>query len=217
MSQTNKPIGFYLHTPEDNDKIMTNSNPTQQYLIHCNDRLNQEIRVCEKQVREKQEELQELEKERDALETSNQYMKKLLVNFLELKKMAVDIKDKHCELKRDTEKKYQKILHHQNQFLQSYVAMMVIIWAFFRTVEFVFGYEVTFVLNFLQENFQSILLFTCTAYLWDKCMFFSLVLECAGDISGEEKQKLQKIRKLEDEMKKVEDGHDYINEYITCL
>lgn len=207
------PVGFYLSTPKIKDDVLNNKNSSNDYIILMNDTLQKEIRSISKERDELLKEANEHEKEMDKLEVSTQYLRKMLINIVELRKMTDNVKDKY------------KTLHNQeaieNEKNVKYIESMVCILK--QYFVFLFCTSCTLcVLNYISPiviiHYITINII-CFSILY--LNNYTLIKFCfpkqTNVITTFDKKKkiVSSIKEINEDIKKVEESHDFLNELIT--
>ena len=209
------PVGFYLHNPATREAVLTGKDSSSEYIILMNDALSKKIQTITQERDELVKENNEQEREMDKQETSTQYLRKLLGNLVELKKMSHNLKTSYMQLYENALVQYKT----SDKYLCMLYAMLnryIIINAIILVIMFATGQMDTMgAVNHVLVEFITISMLITNHY-----DTFS-----PQDIKTHFKQKLTfyanndktiaTLKELEDEIKTVEDGHEYLNELIT--
>lgn len=212
---TTTPVGFYLHTPAARESIVSSKDSNSEYIILMNDTLSQEIRTITRERDELVQTNNEQERDMDRSETSTQYLRKLLTNLVELKKMSYTLKDSYHKLYEDALEQFKQSDKYLCMFYSMAKRYLVINVVIALTLWAMGQLDVAGMLNHLLVEFIAV-----TILVTNHLDTFR-----PQDINDHFKQKLKwlsnkekslvKLNELEDEIKSVEDGHDYLNELIT--
>lgn len=212
---TATPVGFYLHNPTTRESILSGNNSTSEYIILMNDTLSKQIQTITQERDKLVKETNEQEREMDKMETSTQYLRKLLGNLAELKKMSHSLKTSYMKLYESTLTQYKasdKYLCMLYSMMNRYMIINLIIMIGMLAIR---QLDTMGALNHILVEIITISMLITNHY----------DTFCPQDINKHFKQKITffannentiaDLNELEDEIKTVEDSHDYLNELIT--
>lgn len=209
------PVGFYLHTPAMKQSVMQSPNPNTEYIIVQNDTLTEKNKALTKERDDLLKENNEMEREMDKLEASTQYLRRLMTNIVELKKMAFKLKESQSGLYGDT-MKHLKISDKYLTMMFSMAKRYLIINVIVLCIMMAAGQtSMSGMLEHILIEFIAITILITNHY--DTFSVTSIQNHFVSKTSfmNENTQKMDYIKKLEKEIKTVEESHDYLNELIA--
>lgn len=203
MDSTKKEtINIFLknndNTTDKND-ILKDSTPYERYIIQMNETLQIDNRNLVKEVNDLEKKNNELEEENESYDTSKRYTRGLLKNLVELEKLhsQITFNTKFILLEND---KYIKNFYNNQKY-------------YFRLLEYFYIIFFSFTFNLNLFTYLQFFIFSISigsVFIYNEYMFYIFNIP---DFNLER----QKIKDVEQEIKKINDSQDFLNDYIDCL
>ena len=201
MDSTKKEtINIFLKNNNDNtNDILKDSTTYERYIIQMNETLQIDNRNLVKEVHDLEEKKNLLEEENESYDTSKRYTRGLLKNLVELQKLhsQITFNTKFILLEND---KYIKNFYNNQKY-------------YFRLLEYFFIILFSFIFNLNLFTYLQFFIFSISigsVFIYNEYMFYIFNIP---DFNLER----QKIIDVEQEIKKIDDSQDFLNEYIDCL
>ena len=203
MDSTKKEtINIFLknndNTTDKND-ILKDSTPYERYIIQMNETLQIDNRNLVKEVNDLEKKNNDLEEENESYDTSKRYTRGLLKNLVELEKLhsQITFNTKFILLEND---KYIKNFYNNQKY-------------YFRLLEYFYIIFFSFTFNLNLFTYLQFFIFSISigsVFIYNEYMFYIFNIP---DFNLER----QKIKDVEQEIKKINDSQDFLNDYIDCL
>ena len=209
-----KSVNVYLSTPEDRKRVYGDDKPDphkhfiivqNEILTSKSDRLTDENSKLLKEIEEKDNEV-------DKMEVQLRYIRGELKNFVELRKMADAITTHVENIETKTKDQLDKWVKFIPRFLTQFVLNKtlsvincILLWYFNKlTIPFIITTElVTTITTVIVTGISPI-------DIKDYKKGFLQYTE-THSVATEE------VKKIKDEMKRTDDGNDFISKYIDCM
>jgi hypothetical protein len=197
------------------DDLETSNNKSETYIILMNEELNNKNREQIEEIKDLNSQIVELENQSDRSEKSITYMRGLLKNFVELKNMLINLNKLYLDKYNNSNQKMDfinKFIIELNQFVKIIPFVSGLILSFTFLMGMISIYEILMYMFLLGITVLILMAYTKISielfYNFDK--FKSNVDELTKHYNV-------KIVSLENIIKKVEDGNDFLNEYIDVI
>lgn len=192
-------LNIYLNNDGIKNDILTNSSPYEKYIIHMNDTLQSENKTLQENNHSLETRITELENENESFDNSKRYTRGLLKNLVELDKLKTKVVSNNKIM-------YQGI----NKYIKTYIDTNKYMFRILETVltvimAIIYHIQIFDVIQFL-IFFSTI----CCPVIFVEIMFNKFKLP---NYSTE----LALIHKSLEEIEKINDSQDFLNEYIDCI
>ena len=191
---------FYMDSAKKN-KILEDANPHEKYVILQNESLHNELGKLQSEIKRLELSVEELEEDNSRMEKSKGYTKNLLKNFAELDCLNI-------KFRQESDKYYSQIKIRQNKFIKRVIEC---IWLFnvimtiylgisfyYSNSMFSFGYKLGVYISFIFVSTESLINIP-------KRLEFKLI------------NKTDNVRTITEDIKKINECYDFINEYIDNI
>ena len=180
------------------DKILEDANTYEKYVILQNETLHTKVTELQEEFKILQSSVEELEEDNDRMEKSKGYTTNLLKNFSELDKLNIKWRE-------ESNKHYKEIQKNQKNFIKTTTRVIM-------SFELLFTIYFTIYLYYLSSVFGiffRVVLYILFIYL--SIEFYFITLKQMEFILIE---KTNKMKTIKDNIKKINECYDFINEYI---
>tara|TARA_Y100001980_G_C14532432_1_gene308557 strand:- start:702 stop:1322 length:621 start_codon:yes stop_codon:yes gene_type:complete len=189
------------------EAIMKTDNSTHEYILKLNEEYNNENIKLRLKVQELRNKIDDIEGENDRFETSNRYMKGLLKNYIELKDLYKKINNRRQDLS-NLDMKQIRLYKDYNTVCENiyercmniyYISMLVYLYMGLIDYKYILLSLVTFVssLYYLQVYYDI------NKYKYDD---YKIVEELKLNIKKDNKN-----------ISEIENGNDFLEEYIDNI
>jgi len=180
------------------EEILGDAKTYEKYVILQNETLHNKVNQLQDKVNSLESTIEELQDDNDRMEKSKGYTKNLLKNFSELDKLNIKWRE-------ESNKHYKEIQKKQNNFIKTtshiimlfellFTAYLAIYFYYLNSIyKIIFRVVLYILFIYLSREFHSITL---------KYMEFDLI------------EKTNKVKTIKEDIKKINDCYDFINEYI---
>ena len=193
-------INIFLNNESDKEKIFRDPDLSEKrYIILQNDILHSENRQLSQEIHSLQKRVDELEEENDKYDTSKRYTRGLLKNLVELEKLRKGVAETNKYILLDTVKKF-KDKYETEKF-------------YFRILEAIISF--CFLVILYLKIFDTTYFFLFSIGSLGPIIFVEQMFSNFNIPSYTDENKL--IKELENEIKKISDSQDFLNEYIDCI
>jgi cell division protein FtsB len=211
---SDKNVNVYLTNPEDRQRVYGDDKPDphKHFIIVQNENLTSESARLRGENSRLQKEIDDGEAEVDKMETQVRYMRGELKNFVELRKMADLITLATEEKEKNTKDQYDLTMKFFPKFLVQFalskinmVGSCLILWYIDRlTIPYILSTE-------LLTTLTNIVISGVSPY---DVMKHKDELELYSIARNKTNTEIEKLRK---EVKRADDGNDFITKYIDSM
>ena len=182
--------------PTKKDKNIDNSKTYENYVIHQNETLHIRVNELNNEVNRLTSSFNEIEEDNDRMEKSKGYMRNLLNNFNELDKLNIKWRE-------ESNKHYKEIQARNRKFIDFTYQCVVIVNTLFAIHLAISFYLSTIICDIFQYGIYGFFLYVSIKfYINTKEIEVNLV------------EKTDKVQSINEDIKKIKDCYDFINEYI---
>ena len=190
------------------EEIMKSDNSSNEYILKMNEELhnsNIELRI---QMQEMKSQIEDLENELDKNDASLRYMRGVLKNYVELKLLYKSL----CAKKTDYNKFCDKELKLSDEYINNYYNMIVSCMCMFLMSMLLFmNFNLISLESMLYIVISMVSSFGATYNYYDiDSEFKNINYNIADNITQNIKEEMKKI-------KEIEDGNDFLSEYINNI
>jgi hypothetical protein len=197
---SNKEINIYLNDEKNKNQILELASPYEKYIIMMNDTLQGENRELRNQINEQSLHISELENENETYDTSKRYTRGLLKNLVELERLRKNVSDLNKQ-------KNNYIIKNISDYIKNMESEIYIIASIYLSIFFMIYFS--YVYSIAENICLFILIFTIQGlnlYMIKNIPFNKNTFEDDN-----------RIKELEELIKKISDSQDFLNEYIDCI
>lgn len=179
------------------DKILGDAKTYEKYVILQNETLHTRVNDLQNDVKRLESSVEELEEDNGRMEKSKGYTRNLLKNFSELDKLNIKWRE-------ESSKHYKEVQMKHKNFID-FTYYCIVLFNIVLTIHLAFSfYYLNTILSVIFRTGIYVFLFYLSKkfYLITKEIEFNLI------------EKTGKIKSIKEDIKKINDCYDFINEYI---
>ena len=180
------------------DKILNDANTYEKYVIFQNETLHAKVNELLDKVKELESSVEELEDDNGRMEKSKGYTRNLLKNFSELDKLNI-------EWRGESKKHYKEIQKIHNSvfdFTYQCVVLFNVVLTIHLAISFYVGNSIPYVI------------FRTGIYGFFLYLSIKFYLVTIDQIKFNLIEQTDKVNPIKENIKKINDCYDFINEYI---
>lgn len=180
------------------DKILGDAKTYEKYVILQNETLHNKVNELQEKINCLDSTIEGLEDDNDRMEKSKGYTKNLLKNFSELDKLNIKWRE-------ESNKHYKEIKNKQKNFIKTTTQVIMLFEVLFTVYLAIYFYY----LNSIFGVFVRGVLYIFFIYLSREFYFITLKY-----VEFDLIEKTSKVKTIKEDIKKINDCYDFINEYI---
>ena len=209
MSDETEKMSINVYTTN-KDSILKADNSSTEYILKLNEEYNNTNVELRLKISELRDTIDELESTNDKQDSSMRYMRGMLKNYVELKMLYKGISDKNDSLYKINDKE----LKLYNKYFDTYFNMLFACICMYYTSLMCFVY-----LGYMNLNMVIISFIRITGCINICIKYYNIESYDLGnrEICEVVKRISEGIKEDKDNIKKIEDGSDFLTEYIDNL
>ena len=197
------------------DALEKSNNKSETYIILMNEELNNKNREQIEEIKDLNSQIIDLEDQSDRTEKSVIYMRGLLKNFVELKNMQISLNKLYVNKYTNNIQKLDfinKFILNLNECIKIIPVVSAIILSLIFLMEIINLYEILMYIFII-----GIIGLITIYYTKISTELFYNYNKFKCNVDELNKTYNQQIKTLENKIKKIEDGNDFLNEYIDII
>lgn len=179
------------------DKILSDANTYEKYVILQNETLHIRVNELQDDVKRLESSVEELEEDNGRMEKSKGYTRNLLKNFSELDKLNIKWREESNKYYKEVQTKQKKFI----DFTYHCIVLINVVLTIHLPISFYYLNTILGVI-FLTGIYGFFLYLSKKFYFITKEIEFNLI------------EKTDKVKTIKEDIKKINDCYDFINEYI---
>lgn len=182
------------------DKILGDAKTYEKYVILQNETLHTRVNELQDEVKRLESSFEELEEDNSRMEKSKGYTRNLLKNFSELDKLNIKWREESNKHYKEVQMKHKKFI----DFTYHCIVLVNVVLTIHLAISF---YYLNTILGIMFRTgiYGFFLYLSKKFYLITKETEFNLI------------EKTGKVKSIKEDIKKINDCYDFINEYIDNI